>query len=217
MKKAVTGGMFLIGGGVIAAGAVWYASRKSRQTVDVIREAIRDVPLLDSTGEFAPSDPNRGRFAAHLTGYWPFTARDDERKMEGGVNDRRGNKLHTLEQHIADPVAHPFVSVAGDDQVFPYGQRLEISAWPGKTFRVVDTGGHFRGAGKLYRVLGEEPLDICVDSSKTIVPKKNVTARIVSGDNFESGRAVATAGIKSQNVVLGYDRHGRAVLGLRKA
>jgi hypothetical protein len=193
--------MFLIGGGAVAAGAVWYASRKSQQTADAIREAIKDVPLLDQ----APSDPNRGRFAAHLTGYWPFTAREDERKMEGGINDRRGNRLHTLEQHLADPVAHPFVSVAGDDQVFPYGQRLEISAWPGRTFRVVDTGGHFRGAGKLYRVLGEEPLDICVDSSKTIVPKKGITARIIPGDNFERGKAVATSGIKSQNVVLGYD------------
>lgn len=218
MKKSVAGGMFLIGGGALAAGAVWWAAHKSQQTVDVIREALKDTGGFGGGGASSDwGDPSKGRFAAHLTGYWPFTAREDERKMEGGINDRRGNKLYTLEQHLADPVAHPYVSVAGDDEVFPYGQRLEISAWPGKIFRVVDTGGHFRGAGKLYRVMGEEPLDICVDSSKTVVPKKNVTARIIPGDNFERGKAVATAGIKSQNVVLGWDRFGNALLGPRKA
>lgn len=205
-KTAYIGAGFLIGGGGLALGAVWWASRRSQETVEFIREAVKDTGQFGgggATGDF--SDPKKGVIDVRLTGYWPFTATDEERKMEGGLNDRRGNKLHTLEQHLTDPVAHPYVAVSGDDAVWPYGQRLEISAWPRAVFRVVDTGGHFRGAGKVYRALGREPLDICVDSSKTAVPKSGTTARIIAGDNFEKGKAVATTGIRDQSVVLGLD------------
>lgn len=196
-RTAYVGAGLLIGGGGLALGAFWLYSRRNREMVETIREAVQDTGSTDST------DLSKSTINVRLTGYWPFTATEAERKMEGGLNDRRGNRLHTLEQHLADPVAHPFVSVSGDDAVFPYGQRLVISAWPNATFRVVDTGGHFRGAGKVYRALGREPLDICVDSSKTVVPKTGTTARIIAGDNFEKGRAVATTGIRDQNVVLG--------------
>jgi hypothetical protein len=204
MKKraAYIGAGLLVGGGGLAMGAVWYASRKNQAMVETIREAVQDTGGFGgggAGGSWSPGD--KGVIDVRLTGYWPFTARDDEKKMEGGVNDRKGNRLHTLEQHLADSVAHPYVSVSGDDAVFPYGQRVEISAWPKAVFRVVDTGGHFRGAGKIYRALGREPLDICVDSDKTPVPKTSTTARIVAGDNFERGKAVAAAGIKNQNVV----------------
>lgn len=175
---------FLIGGGTLLAGGAWWLWRRSGSHVDDVRAAVK----------------SGGVFDVKLTGYWPFSARPDEVKMEGGTKDRRGNPLHTLEMHQRDPVAHPFVSVAGDYEIFPYGQRLEISVWPGLVFRVVDTGGHFHGAGKLYRVVGHEPLDICVDSSKTVVPHSGVTARIVAGDNFEGGKAVATSRMRDQTV-----------------
>ena len=89
-------------------------------------------------------------FPVRCTGYWPFTARPDEQRMEGGTKDRKGYPLHTLEDFQAG--RSDFVSVSGDYTIFPYGQRLEIAEWPGVIFRVVDTGGHFYGPGKVYRL-----------------------------------------------------------------
>lgn len=145
-----------------------------------------------------------GKFDARLTGYWPYSASTEaERRMEGGTKDRKGRPLHTLEQHLADRVAHPYASVAGDDAIFPYGQRLSIDAFPGAVFRVVDTGGNFRGAKKVYRSLGREPLDVCVDSRRTYVPA-TATATIARGDHLDkAGRQVAAGGFKGQDVQLG--------------
>jgi hypothetical protein len=148
-------------------------------------------------------------FAARLTGYWPFTAKASERQMEGGTNDRRGNALHTLEDAQAGRA--PFVSVSGDDAIFPYGQALRIDAFPGVLFRVVDTGGHFRGAGKVYRVAGREPLDVCVASSATKVPPL-ATVQIIPGDTLDKpGRVVASGKFRGQTVT------GLDVLGGRVA
>lgn len=143
-----------------------------------------------------------GTFKARLTGYWPFTAKTEaEKKMEGGIHDRKGKPLHTLEMHLADRAAHPFVSVSGDDAIFPYGQRVEIDTWPGAVFRVVDTGGHFRGTGKVIRVTGLEPLDICVNSKATVVPKTAATVRIIKGDHFDKpGKEVASGKIQGSVV-----------------
>lgn len=139
-----------------------------------------------------------------LTGYWPFAAKTEaERKLEGGVKDRKGKPLHTLEQHRADPRNHPYVSLAGDDSVWPYGQRVVIpELGEDLIFRVVDTGGNFRGTGKLVRVAGHEPVDVCVDSKTTKLPK-TATARVVPGDNFERGREVASANITPGAVLAG--------------
>lgn len=193
----------LIGGGaaVLTGLGTWWFIRKNNAAVAAVKQAV-------ATG---------GSFLVHTTGYWPYqeglTAK--ERLMEGIPFDRKApsicktnpndpscksHEIHTLEMHLRDPVAHPFVSVSGDDQVFPYGQRIGLSAWPNAVFRVVDTGGHFRGVNKVYRVMGQEPLDIAVDSSKTFVPKTAVTAYIFTGDNFEHGKAVATSGIRNQTV-----------------
>lgn len=131
------------------------------------------------------SDSNT--FPCRCTGYWPFTARPDEQRMEGGVFDRRGRPLHTLEQYQAGEA--DYVSVSGDYTIFPYGQRIEIAEWLGVVFRIVDTGGHFYGAGKVYRVAGAEPFDICVASSHTpIVPLTQAT--IVPGDHWDRPGAV---------------------------
>lgn len=145
-------------------------------------------------------------FQARITGYWPYAARTAaEIKMEGGHNDRKGKPIHTLEQHRADPVAHPYVSVSGDDAIFPYGQRISIDQWPDVVFRVVDTGGHFRGMYKVYRIEGREPLDVAVNSSATkVVPLANVT--IFQGDHFDKpGKEIAVAKFKGQTVAVGLD------------
>lgn len=172
-----------------AGGALLLAGQKAKRTAEATAQAI-------ATG---------GAFKARLTGYWPFSAKDSERQMEGGIHDRRSRPLHTLEQHQRDPAAHPFVSVSGDDAIFPYGQRLSIDTWPGSVFRVVDTGGHFRGARKVYRVTGSEPLDICVDSSKTkVIP--NASVQIIKGDHFDKpGKEVAASGFQGQRVAIGGD------------
>lgn len=168
-----------------------------------IGAAIASHRASETEGATMAAVASGGTFQARLTGYWPFAAKTEaEKKMEGGHHDRKGRALHTLEQHLSDPVAHPFVSVSGDDAIFPYGQRIEISTWPQAVFRVTDTGGHFRGAGKVYRVAGLEPLDVCVDSSATRVPKTPATVRIIKGDHFDRrpGAEVATGKFRGQVV-----------------
>lgn len=179
-----------LGSAAAAGGAYLFASHKAEQTAQATAQAV-------ATG---------GTFQVRLTGYWPFEAKTEaERRMEGGHHDRKGKPLHTLEQHQKDLTAHPFVSVSGDDAIFPYGQRIEISAWPGVVFRVVDTGGHFRGTNKIVRVAGREPLDICVDSKATRVPKE-ATAQIVRGDHFDRpGAEVAVSKFRGQAVTVGDD------------
>jgi len=174
----------LLSGGA-ALGAAYLLHRKAEQTREQTMQAV-------ATG---------GTFAVRLTGYWPFTASASEKKMEGGANDRKGKPLHTLEDFQAGTA--PYVSVSGDDAIFPYGQRIAIDEWPGVVFRVVDTGGHFRGSGKVYRAVGHEPLDICVQSSKThVVPLS--TATIVKGDHFDKpGKEVEVARMQGQSVAVG--------------
>jgi hypothetical protein len=181
-KRSIAAPVLLVGGGLAAAGAVYLASRRSAAVVAATEQAI--------------ASSGGGRIKVRLTGYWPFAAKTEaEKRMEGGVKDRKGKPLYTLEQHLAGKA--PYVSVAGDDAVWPYGQRISFDEWPNAVFRVVDTGGNFRGANKVYRVFGHEPLDICVTDPKTKLPK-TTTARIIAGDNFAAGQAVATAGIRDQ-------------------
>lgn len=225
-RRSYMGPMLLVGGGLAVGGIVMYAMRRSQQTTNAIQNAIAgtappaepailpspDAPQLQPAVEAGTG----GYVKLRLTGYWPFTARADEKQMEGGVFDRKmpsayknqpnsqqykDHVLHTVEQHLADPVNVPFVSLSGDYTIWPYGQKVIIPWANGRTVigRVVDTGSHFFGAGKIYRVAGEEPIDVCVNSSETVVPK-NVTAQIVPGDNFEHGRAVAAGGFKGQSI-----------------
>jgi len=119
--------------------------------------------------------------------------------MEGAPVDRKGAPLHTVEDFLAGRADH--VSVSGDYEIFPYGQKILIP-WGDKTIigRVTDTGGHFHGAGKVYRVVGREPLDVCVESSKTVIPDRDATVTIVPGDNLQKGIPVATGKFKDQVV-----------------
>lgn len=84
-------------------------------------------------------------FVAKGTGYFP-----DASPMEGGFVDRKGAKLRTLQQFLEGKAE--YVSVAMDTKAFPYGQRLRIRQLNTKynkeiIFRVVDTGGAFKGKG----------------------------------------------------------------------
>lgn len=216
-KRSYIGSVVVIGGGAILTGlGVGLALRKSSQTVKTIETQVQAPPIA-----LPPSPVEVAKlptFKARLTGYWPFKAglSEAERKMEGGKNDRMGRPLMALEQHLQDPAKYPYVSVAGDDAVFPYGQRLTIDAWPNAVFRVVDTGGNFRGVNKVYRIAGYEPLDICQLTSDVKKPT-TATVKIIPGDTFthtvKKGTVldVVTEKIKNQQVVLSGLVEGRTV------
>jgi hypothetical protein len=97
-------------------------------------------------------------FQARGTGYYP-----DSSSLEGGFLDTRDQPLRTLQGFLND--RDEYVSVAMDmdpnTRPFQYGQRLRIYELEQKygrqiEFRVVDTGGAFRG-------MGRSRIDICTD------------------------------------------------------
>ena len=97
------------------------------------------------------------RFRTRATAYYPHNSR-----LEGGFKDRRGFPLHTLQQYLAGKA--PYVSVAMDLRAFPYGTKIRIPEFEkhyGRRieFRVVDTGGAFKGRGT-------SRIDVCVASKK---------------------------------------------------
>jgi len=149
--------------------------------------------------------------AVTLTRYYPHASYSspEEARMEGGPNDRRGQRNHTLEEHQADPLAHPYVSLAGDDAKFAYGERLVIPAlgtpspaWQARAraaglreplnyyvARVVDTGGHFRGEGKVIRIPNHEPVDVAMSNHDRNTPGiMAAVARRIPSDNLGGSR-----------------------------
>lgn len=198
-------GAAAVGGGILAA---WWAWRRAGKVEAAVREAVREPPAG------APPKP-RPILAVRLTTYYPLAAKTEaERKMEGGLKDRRGKPLHFLEDHLADPQQHPYVSVSGDDAAWPYGQRIALDAWPGAVFRVVDTGRNFRGSTKVYRATGREPLDIAVRSKATKAPTE-ATATIFPGDHLDKpGREIASERFRGQEGVVGAAPHGMIGLDL---
>lgn len=106
-----------------------------------------------STGNGGPGQATGETFVTTGTGYYP-----DSSALEGGFVDRRGTKLHTLQDFLAGNA--DYVSVAMDTHAFTYGQKLRIREIEVKynkviEFRVVDTGGAFTGKGR-------SRMDICV-------------------------------------------------------
>lgn len=162
---------------------------KSKETTDDTEEAVA----------------NGGTLNVRLTGYWPYQSglTAEQRLMEGGQTDTHGQRLYTLEDFQNGSA--PYVSVSGDDAIWPYGQRLEIDNWPGVVFRVVDTGGHFRGAGKVYRVAGFEPLDVCVAGPDTPVAPALSSARIIAGDYFADARPTKAGGDVRTDLIRGQE------------
>lgn len=101
--------------------------------------------------------PQGQRFAARGTGYYPAN-----NAMEGGFKDRLGKPLQTLQAYLAGRA--PYVSVAMDSKAFPYGTKLRIPELEAKygrpiEFRVVDTGGAFKGRGT-------SRIDICTQNRR---------------------------------------------------
>lgn len=180
---------WLLAGGGAAVIASALLVRQSNQTKSAVENAV------------AGTGP--GEIKLRLTTYWPSSATEGERKMEGGLNDRKGRPLRTLEDFLAGRSDH--VSLSGDDAAWPYGQKLLLFFPDGKTIvgRVTDTGRNFRGSTKVYRAFGNEPIDVCVGLRSTKVPPF-VTAKIVVGDTLDkSQKTVAVEKFQGQTVVVG--------------
>jgi 3D (Asp-Asp-Asp) domain-containing protein len=112
---------------------------------------------VSGTGESHDELRTVSSFVSRGTGYYP-----DNSALEGGFVDRRGKKLHTLQQFLAGQA--DYVSVAMDTRAFNYGQRLKIRELETKygksiVFRVVDTGGAFTGKGRTR-------IDICTANNR---------------------------------------------------
>ncbi len=169
----------LLGTGIIAGVGTAMATLLAGKYATAVKKAVEGV--LPAA---APGTTNT--VTVRLTGYWPFQAglSPAERKMEGAPVDRKGGPLHTVEDFFAGDSDH--VSLSGDPSIFPYGQKMLIP-WGNQTIvgRVTDTGSHFHGAGKVYRVVGAEPIDVCVASSATVIPAKTVDAKAVVGDHLD--------------------------------
>ena len=223
-RRSIFGSVMLIGGGLAAVGGAIFAVRKSNKTVEDLSAAINGTapPAQPAEPDAEPSSPveagTGGYVNLRTTGYWPFTARADEQTMEGGTTGAAGwhgkrvvdpatgkrVQLVTVEMHRANPTQYPAVSLSGDSDVWPWGQKIVIPWSDGKTItgRIVDTGSHFHGLNKIYRTMGYEPVDVCVQSSSSKVPGK-VTAQVIAGDNWEGGRAISAGGLKGQTVTAG--------------
>lgn len=123
-------------------------------------------------------------FTSKATGYYPNGS-----ALEGGFVDRRGVKLRTLQQFLAGQA--DYVSVAMDSSAFSYGQHLRIKELEAKygraiDFRVVDTGGAFRGRGR-------SRIDICVaNESASLSPSVNGTVHIDAVTSFTSSSPPAS-------------------------
>lgn len=113
---------------------------------DTLAALFGAAPASTPVQPSEPVDGFEGRsYKARGTGYYP-----DSSAMEGGYVDRKGAKLNTLQDFLSGKA--PYVSVAMDSKAFPYGTKLripELEAKYGKQieFRVVDTGGAFKGKG----------------------------------------------------------------------
>jgi len=135
---------------------------------------------------------------AKLTRYYPYKnyVSAAEAQQEGGPHDSNSRPLITLQQHLSDPQAYPYVAVSGDDAIWPYGQRISIDAYPEAVFRVVDTGSHFRRLRKVYRLVGFEPLDIASDYPGVALPTTAVVT-IMAGDNWSDQKHTSVSEVNS--------------------
>jgi hypothetical protein len=108
-----------------------------------------------------------------------------EAVREGGPTDMASRPLQTVEMFRAGQA--DFVSLSGDNTIFPYGQRVSLSAYPDITFRIVDTGGSFSSLyKKVYRFAGREPIDMAVNDETQFPGVQKMTMTIYPGDNMAS-------------------------------
>ena len=101
---------------------------------------------------------------SRLTSYYP-DAPPEQWRLEGGPLGR-GYPIITFDQHLRSPVEFPFITVAADvvlegQKLKPgFGPRIHFFAWPRMVFRILDTGGAFKGESKRIRNEGYEPFDL---------------------------------------------------------
>jgi 3D (Asp-Asp-Asp) domain-containing protein len=111
-------------------------------------------------------------YKARGSGYYP-----DQSALEGGSKDRRGKNLNTLQDYLANKA--DYVSVSMDPELpIEYGTVVEIpeiNADRGRTveFRVVDTGGAFKGKGftriDICTANRKESLDTTINGVLTLI------------------------------------------------
>lgn len=103
------------------------------------------------------------------TGYYPFTCKKSERVVEGGIKDRFGNKLRTLQDYYDGS----YVSVATDPRAIKSGTILEIEEFPNVKFLACDVGRKIKG----------RRIDIAVKRRKDAyaLPQK-VTVKIITNE-----------------------------------
>lgn len=136
----------------------------------------------ESLGDSADAIRVASTFTSRGTGYYP-----DSSALEGGFKDRVGKPLRTLQSFLSGSAS--YVSVAMDSTAFKYGTRLRIKELDAKygrsiVFRVVDTGGAFRGKGRTR-------MDICTANNKaSLDPTVNGTLHVEVIDET-SGPSVA--------------------------
>ena len=154
---------------------------KSSQRVALASSLVLYM-LLTACGSGSPEDEDdalatsadsltvTSSFISRGTGYYPSGS-----AIEGGFADRRGVRLRTLQQFLAGDA--DYVSVAMDSSAFSYGQHLRIKELDAKygraiDFRVVDSGGAFRGKGR-------SRIDVCVSNgAASLDPTINGTLHI---------------------------------------
>jgi 3D (Asp-Asp-Asp) domain-containing protein len=123
--------------------------------------------------------------------------------MEGGYLDRKGKPLHTLQSYLAGK--SPYVSVAMDSKAFKYGQPLRIPELEKKygrpiDFRVVDTGGAFKGRGTsridIATANSRASHDATVNGPLTLIPQTRGRG-YVDGNSTRSANPSRQAGNSS--------------------
>lgn len=134
---------------------------------------------------------------AKLTEYFP-DAPPSEREFEGGPKDRGGAALITVQQHRRDKDKYPYVSVSSDlvlrGQPVAYGTRVYFGLYPDLVFRLVDTGGRFRGNKKRIRKEGYEPFDIATDYGSDLgFSLKETVYRLDRSDTIKPSKATPKA------------------------
>jgi 3D (Asp-Asp-Asp) domain-containing protein len=151
-RTAITALLFFVG--LAATAATGCAAQADAEDIGGSQDELRATSSFTSRG----------------TGYYPNAS-----ALEGGFNDRQGKKLKTLQQFLAGSAS--YVSIAMDSNAFKYGTRLrikELDAKYGKAivFRVVDTGGAFRGKGR-------SRLDVCTaNRAASLDPTINGTLHV---------------------------------------
>lgn len=181
-------GMWLAGGGLVAL-YLWQKYQID-QVISTGQGSENEVPLGVEGADAAMG--NTATIKVRLTTYYPTV----NNSIEGGPTDKIGRPLNTIDQFRAGQAE--YAALSGDDAAFPYGQRVSIDAFPDVVFRVVDTGGSFssrnwayqlkKPLGKLYRLAGYEPIDVCSDYPEAAAAGHPTTANmtIYAGDDFAS-------------------------------